>query len=93
MITAVILLAIPLALRYMLAQRMRRTNAILLRQEAERQRLKARHEELRDELQRTSSRRRHLEVRRSFLANDIAADRRRLHEFKKHDSGPGRLAA
>ena len=84
---------IPIALRYLVTLRRQQLNAMLTREDTSVRRLKERYVEIMDDLRRARRQQRHFEVRRTFLANDIIADRRRLQEIQLQNRFTERFAA
>lgn len=84
---------IPIALRYLATLRRQQLNAMLTREDTSVRRLKERYVEIMDDLRRARRQQRHFEVRRTFLANDIIADRRRLQEIQLQNRFTERFAA
>ena len=89
----VLLVVVPLSLRYLASWKMRQMRAVLLQQEKEARALMARYEELTEDLKWVEQGRRQCDVRRSFLAADIAESRRVIDQLRSASPADKRLAA
>ena len=93
MLTLVLLLAVPLSLRYLASWKMKQMRGALLQQEREARSLMARHEQLTEDLRWVKQGRRQCDVRRSFLTADIQESRRVLEQLRSGSPTGRRLAA
>ncbi len=89
----VLLLAVPLSLRYLASWKMKQMRGVLLQREREARTLMARYEQLTEDLRWVKQGRRQCEVRRSFLTADIQESRRVLEHLRSGSSADKRLAA
>lgn len=93
MLILVLLLAVPLSLRYLASWKMRQMRGALLQQEREARALMARYEQLTEDLRWVKQGRRQCEVRSSFLTADIQESRRVLEHLRSGSPAGRRLAA
>lgn len=93
MLTAVSLLLIPLGLRYYTSWRMARLRERMTGSADELNQLRARLDEVREQLLEARRRRRQYEVRRTFVIADMRAQSRILEELRTAAPAGRRLAA
>ena len=93
MLILVLLVAVPVSIRYLVSWKMRLLREELLRQEKEVRALMVRYEELTDNLRWVRQGRRQCEVRRSFLTADIVESQRVLEQLRSTSPADRRLAA
>lgn len=91
MIEIAVCLILPLGLRYLATQSMRRLSARAMREDAALHQLVYRYQRITDQLRETRQQQRHRESRCSHLIADIRVEQERLEELCA--TGSGRMAA